>query len=137
MRSSRSTSSRAAECVRSFKGTLAEALAIAGFVLHGLGGKWSNLGAVRVAPGGSGRSDYRGAPNAEEVVVSEATYKVTEVVGTSPESIQKAVRNGIVRASKTLRNLDWFEVTEIRGHIVDGDVGHFQVTMKIGFKMEG
>jgi hypothetical protein len=69
--------------------------------------------------------------------VNDATYKVTEVVGTSTESIQKAVRNGIGRASKTLRNLDWFEVTEIRGHIVDGDVGHFQVTMKIGFKMEG
>jgi flavin-binding protein dodecin len=48
-----------------------------------------------------------------------------------------AVRNGIARANKTLRNLDWFEVTEIRGHIVDGNVGHFQVTMKIGFKMEG
>ena len=69
--------------------------------------------------------------------MSDATYKVTEVVGTSPESIQQAVRNGIGRASKTLRNLDWFEVTEVRGHIVDGAVGHFQVTMKIGFKMEG
>ena len=69
--------------------------------------------------------------------MSDATYKVTEVVGTSTESVQMAVRNGIARASKTLRNLDWFEVTEIRGHIVDGDVGHFQVTMKIGFKMEG
>ena len=75
--------------------------------------------------------------NPEEVVVSDATYKVTEVVGTSTESVQQAVRNGIARASKTLRNLDWFEVTEIRGHIVDGDVGHFQVTMKIRFKMEG
>jgi flavin-binding protein dodecin len=62
---------------------------------------------------------------------------VTEVVGTSTDSIQQAVRNGIGRASKTLRGLDWFEVVEIRGHIVDGDVGHFQVTMKIGFKMEG
>jgi dodecin len=69
--------------------------------------------------------------------VSDATYKVTEVVGTSPDSVQQAVRNGIARASQTLRNLDWFEVTEIRGHIVDGNVGHFQVTMKIGFKMEG
>ncbi len=68
--------------------------------------------------------------------MSDETYKVTEVVGTSTESIQKAVRNGIVRANKTLRNLDWFEVTEIRGYIRDGDVGHFQVTMKIGFKME-
>lgn len=69
--------------------------------------------------------------------MSDATYKVTEVVGTSAESIQQAVRNGIARASKTLRNLDWFEVTEIRGHVVEGDVGHFQVTMKIGFRMEG
>jgi hypothetical protein len=63
--------------------------------------------------------------------MSDATYKVTEVVGTSSDSIQQAVRNGIARASQTLRNLDWFEVTEIRGHIVDRDVGHFQVTMKI------
>ena len=69
--------------------------------------------------------------------MSDATYKVTEVVGTSTDSIQQAVRNGISRASQTLRNLDWFQVTEIRGHIVDGDVGHFQVTMKIGFKLEG
>jgi flavin-binding protein dodecin len=56
--------------------------------------------------------------------VSDATYKVTEVVGTSSDSIQHAVRNGIARASETLRNLDWFEVTEIRGHIVDSKVGH-------------
>lgn len=69
--------------------------------------------------------------------MSDATYKVTEVVGTSSDSIQQAVRNGIARASETLRNLDWFEVTEIRGHVVNGDVGHFQVTMKIGFKIEG
>ena len=69
--------------------------------------------------------------------MTDATYKVTEVVGTSTDSIQQAVRNGIARASQTLRNLDWFEVTEIRGHIVDGGVGHFQVTMKLGFKLEG
>ena len=69
--------------------------------------------------------------------MSDATYKVSEVVGTSTDSIQQAVRNGIARASQTLRNLDWFEVTEIRGHIVGGDVAHFQVTMKIGFKLEG
>ena len=69
--------------------------------------------------------------------MNDATYKVTEVVGTSRDSIQQAVRNGIARASETLRNLDWFEVTQIRGHIVDGNVGHFQVTMKIGFKLEG
>jgi dodecin len=69
--------------------------------------------------------------------MSDATYKVTEVVGTSTDSIQQAVRNGIARASETLRNLDWFEVTEIRGHIVGTEVGHFQVSMKIGFKLEG
>jgi flavin-binding protein dodecin len=64
------------------------------------------------------------------------TYRVTEVVGTSPNSIQEAVRNGISRASATLRHLDWFEVSEVRGNIVDGDVGWFQVTMKIGFRLD-
>jgi flavin-binding protein dodecin len=64
------------------------------------------------------------------------TYRVTEVVGSSTDSIQQAVRNGIARAGQTLRNLDWFEVTEIRGWINDGDVGHFQITMKIGFRLE-
>jgi flavin-binding protein dodecin len=68
--------------------------------------------------------------------MSDATYKVTEVVGTSADSVQQAVRNGIERAGQTLRNLDWFEVTQIRGHIVDDKVGHFQVTMKIGFRLE-
>ena len=68
--------------------------------------------------------------------MSDATYKVTEVVGTSPESIQKAVRNGIARASKTLRNLDWFEVTDVRGAIADGAVAHYQVTLKVGFRLE-
>jgi flavin-binding protein dodecin len=64
------------------------------------------------------------------------TYRVTEVVGSSPDSIHQAVRNGIARANETLRNLEWFEVTEIRGHIVGGEVGHFQVGMKIGFRLE-
>jgi dodecin len=64
------------------------------------------------------------------------TYRVTEIVGSSPESVQQAVRNGIGRAAQTLRNLDWFEVTEIRGHIVDGEVGHFQVSMKVGFRLD-
>jgi dodecin len=69
--------------------------------------------------------------------VTDNTYKVSEVVGTSNESIQQAVRNGIKKAGETVRNLDWFEVTEIRGHIVDGDeVGHFQVGMKLGFRLE-
>jgi flavin-binding protein dodecin len=65
------------------------------------------------------------------------TYRVTEVVGSSPDSIHQAVRNGIARANETLRHLEWFEVTEIRGHIEDGEVGHFQVAMKIGFRLDG
>ena len=64
------------------------------------------------------------------------TYRVTEIVGSSPESLEQAVRNAITRANATLRNLDWFEVTEIRGHIVDGEVGHFQVGLKVGFRLE-
>lgn len=64
------------------------------------------------------------------------TYRVTEIVGSSPESIDQAIRNAISRAGATLRNLDWFEVTETRGHIVNGEVGHFQVTLKVGFRLE-
>lgn len=66
----------------------------------------------------------------------EHTYRVTEIVGTSPESITAAVRNGLTRAGRTLRNLDWFEVTEIRGHIENGEIGHFQVGLKVGFRLD-
>lgn len=66
----------------------------------------------------------------------DSTYRVTEIVGTSTESVQQAIRNGVQRASTTLRHLDWFEVTEIRGHIADGEVAHFQVGMKVGFRLE-
>ena len=68
--------------------------------------------------------------------MSEHTYRVTEIVGTSTDSVADAIRNGIARAAQTLRNLDWFETTEIRGHIVDGAVEHFQATMKVGFRLE-
>jgi hypothetical protein len=68
--------------------------------------------------------------------VSDHVYSVSEVVGSSPEGVDAAIRNAIARASRTLRNLDWFEVTEIRGHLQDGQVGHVQVTMKIGFRLE-
>lgn len=64
-------------------------------------------------------------------------YRVTEVVGTSSDSVQQAVRNAIKRASETLRNLDWFEVQEVRGTIAEGEVGEFQVVVKIGFRLEG
>jgi len=64
-------------------------------------------------------------------------YRVTEIVGSSPESIDQAVRNAVARAGTTLRHTDWFEVTEIRGHVADGVIGHFQVTVKVGFRLEG
>ena len=64
-------------------------------------------------------------------------YRTTEVVGTSDESIQQAVRTAVKRANETLRNLDWFEVHEIRGTIKDGDVEEFQVSVKIGFRLDG
>jgi dodecin len=64
------------------------------------------------------------------------TYRVTEIVGTSPDGTDAAIRNGLKRAASTLRGLDWFEVTEVRGHIMDGNIDYFQVGMKVGFKLE-
>ena len=64
------------------------------------------------------------------------TYKITEIVGTSSEGIDAAIRSGVARASESIRHLDWFEVVQIRGHLEDGQVGHFQVTMKVGFRIE-
>ncbi|HEV8055211.1 MAG TPA: dodecin [Nocardioidaceae bacterium] len=68
--------------------------------------------------------------------MSSRTYRVTEIVGTSPEGTDQAIRNGVERAGQTLRHLDWFEVTQLRGHVVAGRVEHFQVTMKLGFRLE-
>jgi flavin-binding protein dodecin len=65
-------------------------------------------------------------------------YAITEIVGTSPESIEDAIRVAVGRARQTLRNLDWFVVTETRGHLShDGEIEQFQVTLKLGFRMEG
>jgi flavin-binding protein dodecin len=66
----------------------------------------------------------------------EHTYKITEIVGTSPDGVDAAIRNGVVRASESLRHLDWLEVTQIRGYIKDGVVDHFQVGLKLGFRLE-
>jgi dodecin len=71
-----------------------------------------------------------------EAPMPENTYKVTEIVGTSAKGIDDAIRNGVGKASKTLRNLDWFEVVGVRGHLVDGAIGHYQVTMKLGFRID-
>jgi flavin-binding protein dodecin len=64
------------------------------------------------------------------------TYKIVELVGTSPVSFAEAVKAGVAEAAKTIRHMDWFEVVEERGRIVDGEVREFQVTMKVGFKIE-
>lgn len=68
--------------------------------------------------------------------MADRTYRVTEIVGTSPESIETAIRNALGRAGQTLRHLDWFEVTQIRGQIVDDEIAHFQVGLKVGFRLE-
>lgn len=68
--------------------------------------------------------------------MSNRTYRVTEIVGTSPDGIDQAIRNAIERASQTLRHIDWFEVTQVRGHAKDGAVEHFQVGLKVGFRLE-
>ena len=68
--------------------------------------------------------------------MSNHTYKIIEVTGTSPQSIQLAIENGIRSTGRTVRNMRWFEVTDTRGQIVDGEVGHWQVTLKIGFTIE-
>ena len=70
--------------------------------------------------------------------MSDHVYSVSEIVGSSPDSIEDAIRNAVARASKTLRHLDWFQVIETRGAISDdGTVDHFQVTLKLGFRIEG
>ena len=68
--------------------------------------------------------------------MSEHTYKVTEIVGSSADGIDAAIRSGIARASESLRHLGWFEVTDIRGHLEDGAIAHYQVTMKVGFRLD-
>jgi flavin-binding protein dodecin len=68
--------------------------------------------------------------------MADHVYRVTEIVGTSPDSIDAAIKTGLSRASETLRHLDWFEVTEIRGYLEEGAVSYFQVGLKVGFRLE-
>ena len=67
---------------------------------------------------------------------SDHVYKIIELVGTSEKSADDAIRTAVARASKTLKHLRWFEVVQTRGHIEDGKVGHYQVTLKVGFTLE-
>jgi flavin-binding protein dodecin len=68
--------------------------------------------------------------------MSNHTYSISEIVGSSSEGIDAAVRSGIAEASKTLRRMDWFEVKEIRGHLANGEVADWQATLKLGFRLE-
>jgi flavin-binding protein dodecin len=68
--------------------------------------------------------------------MSDHVYKSVEITGTSPESVQAAIDGAIAKASETLRHLDWFEVVGVRGHLEDGRVAHYQVTLKVGFRLE-
>lgn len=63
-------------------------------------------------------------------------YRLSEVVGSSPTSVDDAIRTAVHKAAQTIRNIEWFETQEIRGQVVDGDVAYFQVRMKIGFRVE-
>ena len=68
--------------------------------------------------------------------MSDHVYKLVDIVGSSATSSDDAIRNAIATAAKTLRRIDWFEVVETRGHVADGKVAHFQVTLKVGFRLE-
>jgi flavin-binding protein dodecin len=72
----------------------------------------------------------------EGTVMTDHSYKVVELVGSSSDSIESAINNAVSRAAETTRHLDWFEVTEIRGHLDDGAVAHYQVGLKVGFRIE-
>ena len=68
--------------------------------------------------------------------MSDHVYKSVEITGSSPEGVTEAIDRAIAKASETLRNVDWFEVVSVRGHVADGKVAHYQVTLKIGFRLE-
>jgi flavin-binding protein dodecin len=69
--------------------------------------------------------------------MSNHIYKKIELVGSSPDNIEDAVKNALSKASRSLRNLRWFEIVETRGHVEDGKIGHWQVTIKVGFTLDG
>ncbi|SDD26980.1 hypothetical protein SAMN05660690_3829 [Geodermatophilus telluris] len=68
--------------------------------------------------------------------MSNHVYRLSEIVGSSPTSVDDAIRTAVRKAAETVRNLEWFEVQEVRGQVADGDVAYFQVTLKIGFRVE-
>jgi len=68
--------------------------------------------------------------------MSDHVYKILEIIGTSSKGTDDAIQNAVARAAKTIKHLDWFEVIETRGHLVNGKIGHYQVALKIGFRLE-
>ncbi|HYH26594.1 MAG TPA: dodecin [Blastococcus sp.] len=68
--------------------------------------------------------------------MSNHVYRLSEIVGSSPTSVDDAIRTAITKATQTVRNIEWFETQQIRGQVVDGDVAYFQVTLKIGFRVD-
>jgi|ERR1035437_7931081 flavin-binding protein dodecin len=85
---------------------------------------------------GMNKRRYTTTSEAQKGNEMAGTYKIVELVGTSPISFAEAVKSGVAEASKTIRHMDWFEVVEERGRIVEGAVHEFQVTIKVGFKIE-
>src|SRR4051794_3852625 len=75
-------------------------------------------------------------PDPRSPSVSDHVYRLSEIVGSSPTSVDDAIRTAVRKASQTVRNIEWFQTSEIRGQVVDGDVAYYQVTLKIGFRVE-
>jgi flavin-binding protein dodecin len=95
------------------------------------------VGRLNGRDGAIGFATRSALANQEIANPNDHIYRVIELVGTSEDSIEDAIKSAIARAHSTLRNLRWFEVARTSGHIVDGVVKHYQVTMKVGFTMEG
>jgi dodecin len=96
----------------------------------------SRAAIVYLSPMGRSVDHSRCLASIPEIIMSNHVYKLTELTGSSPDSIEDAVRNAVARASKSIRNMRWFEVIETRGQIDNGAVAHWQVTIKIGFTLD-
>jgi flavin-binding protein dodecin len=96
----------------------------------------ADSGTIQVVDCSIGNPPRGGGGQLARCAMSDKVYSVTEIVGSSQASIDDAIHNAVATASRSLRNLDWFEVTQVRGHIENGKVAHFQVGLKIGFRYE-
>jgi flavin-binding protein dodecin len=94
--------------------------------------------AYRAAVEAQGRTGYALRPSSRrKAAMTNHVYKLVDLVGSSTAGTDDAIRNAIETAALTIRNIDWFEVVESRGHVQDGKVAHYQVTLKVGFRIEG